>query len=62
MINDTKLFGENVTIISNEIKETYNKVVNSFKENDLEKMSDSDINIIHTTEVLGGINDKLDQE
>ena len=62
LINDTKLFGENVTIISNEIKETYNKVVNSFKENDLEKMSDSDINIFLTTEVLGGINYELDPE
>ena len=61
-INDLNKINQNTTIISKEVKELYNKVLDSINKDDLTEINDREMSLFLGENILAGLNYELDAE
>ena len=61
-ITDLNKINQNTTIISKEVKELYNKVLDSINKDDLTEINDREMSLFLGENILAGLNYELDAE
>ena len=62
LINDLNKINQNTTIISKEVKELYNKVLDSINKKDLTEINDREMTLFLRANILAELNYELDAE